>query len=137
VQKALLSEVSKMDGAASRPRIVENFNSAYSRENIAITVAKLAGLSPQADFLEINRRADVLLERMTDAQFRRYRRGISSRIPNPLRRMLTIAHRAALFAAPPIPMRIEINDQTPPSLQVIYSDQLISIILNRADTPPV
>jgi hypothetical protein len=126
-----------MDGAASRPRIVENFNSAYSRQNIAITLAKLVGLSPQADFLEINRRADVLLERMTDAQFRGYRRTINNRIPRPLQRMLTIAHRAALFATPPIPMRIEMNDQTPPSLQVTYSDQLISIILNRADTPPL
>jgi hypothetical protein len=126
-----------MDGAASRPRIVENFNSAYSPQNIAITVAKLVGLPPRADFLEISRRADVLLERMTDAQFRRYRRNINSRIPRPLQRMLTTAHRAALFATPPIPMHIEINDQTPTSVQVTYSDQLISIILNRADTPPL
>jgi hypothetical protein len=124
-----------MDGVRSRPRIVENFNSAYSRQNLEITLAKLIGLPPRADFLEINRRADVLLERMTDAQFRQYRRGINRRIPAPLQRMLTIAHRAALFSSPPIPMHIEMNPRTPPSLEVSFSDELISIRLNRADTP--
>jgi hypothetical protein len=124
-----------MDGAESRPTIVENFNSAYSRENLEITLAKLVGLPPRADFLEINRRADVLLERRTGAQFRRYRASINRRIPAPLQRMLTIAHRAALFASPPIPMHVEINPRTPPSLEVTFTDQLISIILNRADTP--
>ena len=107
-----------MDGERSRPRIVENFNSAYSRENIEITVRKLKDLPPDADFLDFARKADVLLEPMTDAQFRRYRQYIDARVPQPLQEMLTTIHRAALLEFPPTPMHLEMNDKTPASLRV-------------------
>jgi hypothetical protein len=125
-----------MDGITSRPRIVENFNSAYNRENIAITLRKLAELPPDADFLDFARKADVLVEPMTDAQFSRYREHINRRVPRPLQVLMTMVHRAALFEYPPTPMHLEMNDRTPPSLQVTCEDELISIILNRADNPP-
>jgi hypothetical protein len=124
-----------MDDAVGRPTLVENVNSAFSAQNIAISAARLAGLSPRADFLAISRRVGVLRS-MSDAQFARYRRRINEILPPPIRRILTIAHRIALYADPPIPLHIEINPVTPPSIQVTYTDRLISIVLNRPDPPP-
>lgn len=124
------------NGAAARQTIVENFNSAYNRENVQITVGKLKakGMSSRDDFLQINRKADVLVEAMTAPQFRRYRARINARIPRPIQQMLTIVHRAALTAMPPIPMHIEINPTAPPSIQVTQTPQLISIKLHRPDS---
>jgi hypothetical protein len=123
-----------MDGGA----LVENANREFREDNIANTVARLAGLSPQADFLAISRRAGVLPlpATITDEQFDRYRRRINQVIPLPIRRLLTLAHRLALYADPPIPMQIEINRAARASIQVTYSDRLISIVLNRPDPPP-
>ena len=50
-----------MDDAVGRPTLVENVNSAFSAQNIAISAARLAGLSPRADFLAISRRVGVLI----------------------------------------------------------------------------
>lgn len=124
-----------MDDVVRRPRLVENINSAFSAENIAITVARLAGRSRRGDFLTISRILG-LLGNMDDAMFRRYRRRVNSVIPLPIQQILTTVHRAALYTSPPIPMHMEINPRTPPSIQVTRTTELISVILNRPDPQP-
>ncbi len=110
--------------------LVDSINNAFSPGNIEESVRRLEGLSPRADFLTISRTLGIL-GRMDDARFRRYRRNLT--IPPLIQQVLTAVHRTSLFRQPPTPIRIEINDVTPPSIEVTVTDQLISIRLNRAD----
>lgn len=121
-----------MAAAIHRPALVNNINSAFSPANIAASVARLPGPSSRADFLEISRRVGVL-GTMNEAEFRRYRRKMNTVIPPQIQQILTVVHRAALYATPPIPMHIQINPAGPPSIHVTHTDQLISIVLNRPD----
>jgi hypothetical protein len=116
-----------MDGAATVTRLVENINNAFSARNVANSASRVQHLS-RADFLTISRELGILGE-MSAQTFRRYRRNMT--IPPAIQRILTSVHRSALFRDPPIPMRIEINDATPPSIEITATDQLISIRLNR------
>jgi hypothetical protein len=122
-----------MDDVVRRPRLVENINSAFSPENIAISAGRLRTLSRRADFLTISRALGILGD-MDEATFRRYRRNMP--LPRPIQQLLTTIHQAALYADPPIPMRFEINDATPPSIEVTVTDQLIMVKLNRPDPRP-
>src|SRR5215469_916725 len=105
-------ESTTMDGAAARPTLVENINSAFSRENVEISVARLQQISKsrREDFLSISRKLGILGD-MDDRRFRRYRKNIT--LPRLIQQILTTTHHTALFANPPIPMHIEINDATP------------------------
>jgi hypothetical protein len=117
-----------MDGGAARTTLVDNINTAFSPANIAESVARLERLSPRADFLSISRELGILGD-MDEPTFRRYRRNLT--IPRLIQQILTVTHRAALSRKPPVPMHIEINDVTPPSIEITVTDQLISIRLNR------
>ena len=117
-----------MDGATTRTTLIENIKSAFSAENIGISVERLRGLSRRADFLTISRTLGIL-HSMDDATFRQYRRDLT--IPRAIQRILTSVHQAALYANPPVPMRIQINDAPTPAIEVTVIDQLISIRLDR------
>jgi len=117
-----------MDGGAAVTDLVDNINRAFSQQNIAQSVARLAGISRRADFLTISRALDILPP-MDNQVFRRYRQNIT--IPRVIQQILTNIHHYALFRQPPTPMRIEINDVTPPSIEVTHTENMISIILNR------
>jgi hypothetical protein len=117
-----------MDGDTARTTLIENINSAFSAENIRISVGRLRGLSRRADFLTISRTLGIL-HPMDDATFRRYRRNLT--IPRAIQQILTSIHHAALYADPPMPMRIQINDAPTPAIEVTVTDQLISIRLDR------
>ncbi len=119
--------------ADARIDLVNNLNRAFSAANIANTVTRLRNLSRRADFLTIARELGIIRQ-MDEATFRRYRRNLT--FPRPIQQVLTIAHHAALFREPPTPMHFEINDATPPSVEISVTDQLISITLNRPDPPP-
>lgn len=116
-----------MDGAAAVGNLVENINQAFHPSNVAASARRVEHLS-RADFLTLSRELGILGE-MSDRTFRRYRRNLT--IPPLIQRILTLVHRAALFRNPPSPMRIEINDATPPSIEITVTEQLISIRLNR------
>jgi len=117
-----------MDGLTARETLIDNINSAFSAENIGISVGRLRGLSRRADFLTISRSLGIL-HSMDDAAFRRYRRSLT--IPRAIQQILTSVHRTALYADPPVPMRIQINDAPTPAIEVTVTDQLISIRLDR------
>jgi hypothetical protein len=117
-----------MDGGASLTELVDKINNAFSPENVAGSAARLRGLSRQADFLRISRELGILPD-MNVSTFRRYRENMT--IPPVIRQVLTTIHRAVLFGDSPVPMRMEINDATPPSIEVTVTDQLISVKLNR------
>lgn len=117
-----------MDGDAARETLVDNINSTFNRSNIANAVARLRGVSRRADFLTISRELDIL-GTMSQQTFRPYRRNLT--IPRLIQQILTLTHRSALYADPPIPMQIEINDAVPPSIEITFTDELISIKLNR------
>jgi hypothetical protein len=116
-----------------RITLTNNINSAFSSANISDSATRFQRLSPRADFLAISRELGILGD-MDEPAFRRYRRNLP--FPRLIQQILTITHRAALSHTPPIPMNIEINVATPPSIEITVTDQLISIRLNRPDPPP-
>ena len=119
--------------AVNRPTLVTNINNTFGRANVQASVAGLP--TGRGDFLTICRKAGVLGQ-MNNAQFQRYRARTDTVLPPLIQRILTGSFRAALSASPPIPLHIEINRTTTTSVEVVHTDQLISIVLNRPDPAP-
>ena len=128
-----MSALVESSGAVNRPTLVNNINTTFGPQNVRANVAGLP--TRRGDFLTICRKAGVL-GRMNNAQFQRYRARTDTVIPPLVQRILTASFRAALSASPPVAMHIEINPTTAASVQVTYTDRLISIVLNRPDPAP-
>jgi hypothetical protein len=122
-----------MDDVVRRPTLVENINSAFSPQNVAISATRLRSVSRRSDFLAMSRVLGILGD-MDDRTFRRYRRSMP--IPREIQQILTAVHRLALFADPPKPMQIQINNTPHTAIEVRVTDQLISIRLDRPDPAP-
>ncbi len=122
-----------MGAADARIQLVRDLNNAFGQANIVETARRIQELSPRADFLTMTRAAGVLGD-MPAATFRRYRQVLT--FGRTIQQILTLAHREALSRDPPSPIHFEINDASPPSIEVTVADRLVSIRLNRPDPTP-
>ena len=120
-----------MGGAAQRTELERRINRAFGSSQIRSSARRVAKLGPRADFLDISEELGCIAH-IPFGNLRRYRRILT--IPPLIQRILTAAYRDALFHEPkPIPLRLKIVVGRSHSIEVKYTERLISVSLTRPD----
>jgi hypothetical protein len=116
----------------TRPAMVAQINEAFSRRNIAHTVARIGKVASTGDFLDITDAIGALAP-IHGGNLARYKRELT--IPPINQRILTAAFRESLTARPnPIPLHMMIVSGTHDTVHVTTTATEIAVVITRDDS---